>query len=111
MLDWKNPWNPSAVDGSGTEGATAPDSGILFPDHGAFQYAATDPASAASDWSDVAVDIDFVDDMLTFASTTAQQELDNSDTPAAPQDETRALSTPLDELSAFYPGIVWPPMS
>jgi len=84
--------------------------GILFPDHGAFQFDATAPAGAASDWSDVAVDIDFVDDTLTFGET-ASLELSISDMPAAPQDEARTLSSPLDELSALYPGAVWPPMS
>jgi hypothetical protein len=103
-----NLWDPFAVDG--IDAATVSDGGILFPDHGAFQFDAAAPAVGSADWSDIVVDIDFVDDTLTF-SETAQLELNISDTPAAPQDETRTLSTPLDELSALYPGIVWPPMS
>jgi hypothetical protein len=103
-----NLWDPFAVDG--IDAATVSDGGILFPDHGAFQFDAAAPAVGSADWSDIVVDIDFVDDTLTF-SETAQLELSISDTPAAPQDETRTLSTPLDELSALYPGIVWPPMS
>ncbi|MGE0037849.1 MAG: hypothetical protein AB7S93_19700 [Xanthobacteraceae bacterium] len=101
-------WDPFAVDG--IDVTTVPDEGILFPDHGAFQFDAAAPAAASSDWSDIVIDIDFVDDTLTF-SETAQLELSISDTLAAQQDETRTLSTPLDELSALYPGIVWPPMS
>jgi hypothetical protein len=104
-----NLWDPFAVDG--IDAATAPDGGILFPDHGAFQFDATAPAAATDDWSDIVVDIDFVDDTLTFGDTTAQQELNIGDTPAGPQDGTRSLSTPRGELSGLYPGIVWPPMS
>jgi hypothetical protein len=103
-----NLWDPCAVDG--IDATTVLDEGILFPDHGAFQFDAAAPAAASADWSDIVVDIDFVDDTLTFGET-APLELSISDMPAAPHDEARTLSSPLDELSALYPGAVWPPMS
>jgi hypothetical protein len=104
----RNLWDPFAVDGSGTEGAAAPDGGILFPNHGAFQFDATAPAAAAPDWSDIAVDIDFVDDTFKFGDTTTDSPV--SLVQEAPG-ETQTSSLTYEELSALYPGIVWPPLS
>ena len=36
MMLRRNLWDPSTIDGHGTEGGAAPDGGILLPDHGAF---------------------------------------------------------------------------
>jgi hypothetical protein len=114
----KNPLDPFAVDGSGID--SPPDDGILFPDHSAFQFdgAVQFDSAPATDWSDVGIDIRFVDDTLIFDDTTpdlsgppAQQELASSQTQTTAQDDPRTYWTLLDELSALYPGAVWPPMS
>ncbi len=103
----RNLWDPSTIDGHATDGATAPDGGILLPDHAfVFHTAAPDAAPAADDWSGVAIEVDFVDDTIQFADTARDSAVASvQDVPGETQSLTYA------ELTALYPGIVWPPMS
>ncbi len=86
-------WDPSAIDGHGTEGGAAPDGGILLPDHGAFQFDAAAPADTANDWSGVGIDVDFVDDTLTFGDTTTDSPAALDPRPVAPSEDNAGIET------------------
>lgn len=121
MVLRRNLWDPSAIDGSGTEGVAAPD-GILFPDHGAFQSDATAAAASASDWSGVAIDVDFVDHTLTFSDTTT--ELTAPPDASSPDDAAIAtvhnlgpagldwrVTPDFDDDPGWVPGVITQPSS
>lgn len=115
MIDRKTAWDPFPEDESG--GTTAPDGGVIFPDHAAFQFDIPAPRAAVDGGPGVSINVDLDNDQLTFASAIDQPgppappETSTPDPVTASLDEARTSSTVLDDLSALYPGIVWPPMS
>ena len=92
MMLRRSLWDPSAIDGHGTEGGAAPDGGILLPDHGAFQFDAAAPADTANDWSGVGIDVDFVDDTLTFGDTTTDSPAALDPRPVAPSEDNAGIA-------------------